>query len=295
NAVFLSIIGAFSFSCGVTFGRRAVTYVSDAALGIMITVPLAVPFFMLILIFTGESGSIFSFSWQSYLWLSAAGVFIFILGRSLNLKSVQLIGANTTAVLLRVNPLVSVILGISLLGEIVTWELAVGALLIVFGVMLVGVNPQTFRSGKNMFSGIPSRAYIYGIGCGLARGVSPIMIKMGLSGSESPVAGVFISFLAATIVLSISLLSSSRREALARMTGRATSFFILMGLGGIGGQLMNFLALDIAPVSLVAPIFALEPVFLLGLSYLFNRKLEVFSKNVIIGIITAVVGTILLV
>ncbi len=186
NAVFLSLIGAFSYALGGTFGRRAVMHVSDAALGIMITVPPGVPFFMLVLIFTGEIGSIFSFSWQSYLWLSAAGFFIFILGRSLNLKSLQLIGANATVILTRINPLVSVILGISLLGETVTWELVVGALLIVFGVTLVGINPQMFRSGNNLFSGIPSRAFLYGIGTGLARGVAPIMIKMGLSGSESP-------------------------------------------------------------------------------------------------------------
>ncbi len=68
-----------------------------------------------------------------------------------------------------------------------------------------------------------------------------------------------------------------------------------MSLCGISGTLVSFLAFDIAPVSLVAPFLALEPVFLLVLSYLFSRKLEVFGKAVIIGIISAVVGTILLV
>ncbi|MFC1894139.1 EamA family transporter [Chloroflexota bacterium] len=139
------------------------------------------------------------------------------------------------------------------------------------------------------------RGFLYGIGTGLARGIAPIMIKMGLSGSESPVAGAFISFSAATIILGVTLWNRKRRAALANMTGRAMSLFILMSLCGISGQLMNFLALDIAPVSLVAPVFALSPVFVLVLSFLFNRKLEVFGKNVIIGLIAAVVGTILLV
>ncbi len=295
NAVFLSIIGAFSYACSSIFARRAVMHVSDAVLGVMITVPLGVPFFMIILIFTGQMGSILSFSWQSYLLLSTAGFLAFVLGRALHLKSLQLIGANTTTILTRVNPLVAVILGVSFLGEVVTWELVVGVLLIVFGIMLVGVNPQMFRSGKSMFSRIPRRAFTYGIGSGLAWGVAPILMKMGLSGSGSPVAGAFISFSAATIILSVTLLNSKRRVALAGMTGSAVSFFVLQSLCGSTANLVRYLALDIAPVSLVAPIFALEPVFLLVLSFLFNRKLEVFGKAVIIGIIAAVVGAILLV
>ncbi len=295
NAVFLSIIGAFCYGSSNMFARRAVMHVSDASLGVMITVPLSVPFFMIILIFTGQMGSIFSFSWQSYLWLSAVGFNTFILARSLNLNSIQLIGANRTAILVRVSPLISVILGVSILGEVVTWELVVGVLLIVFGIMLVGVNPQMFRSGKSMLSGIPIRGYIYGISTGLAIGVTPILVKMGLSGSGSPIAGAFISFSAATIILSVTLWNSKRRVALAGMTGSAVSFFILYSLFTSTANLVRYLALDIAPVSLVAPVFALSPVFLLVLSFLFNRKLEVFGKNVIIGLIAAVVGTILLV
>ncbi|MFC1894080.1 EamA family transporter, partial [Chloroflexota bacterium] len=164
NAVFLSLIGAFSFAFGITIGRRAVMHVSDATLGVMITVPLGVPFFMLVLISTGEIGSIFTFSWQSFVWLATAGVVNFVLASSLNFKSLQLIGANTTSILTRVNPLISVVLGISLLGETVTWELVVGALLIVFGISLVGVNPQMFRGGRSVFSGIPRRAFMYAIG-----------------------------------------------------------------------------------------------------------------------------------
>ncbi|MFC1894173.1 EamA family transporter, partial [Chloroflexota bacterium] len=275
--------------------RRAVIQVLDAALGVMITVPLAVPFFMIILICTGQIDSILGFSWQSYLWLSAAGCNSFILARSLNLKSLQLIGANATVILTRVNPLVSVILGVSILGEAVTWELVLGVLLIVFGVILVGVNPQMFRSGKNMFSGIPRRAFMYGIGTGLVRGFSPIFIKMGLSGSGSPVAGAFIAFSAATIILSASLLHNKRRVALAGITGSAVGFFALQSLCSSTANLMRYTALDMAPVSVVAPIFAIAPVFILLFSFLFNRKLEVFSKNVIIGIIAVVVGAILLV
>ncbi|MFC1893064.1 EamA family transporter [Chloroflexota bacterium] len=295
NAVFLSIIGAFSYGLGNILGRRAVIQVTDATLGALVILPLSLPFFIIILIFTGQLGSVLSFSWQSYFWLSAAGIVAIASGGPLFLKSMQLIGANVTAVLTRVNPLVSVVLGIAVLGEAVTWEILLGVVLIVFGIILIGVNPQIFRRRKNMFLGIPNRAFLYGIGAGLAWGIGPILVKMGLSDSGSPIAGVFISYLAATIMWSLTLLSSKRRVALASMKVAAVMFFTLQGLFNYTAQLMMYLALYVAPVILVAPLFALQPVFILVLSFLFNRKLEMFGKNVIIGVVAAVVGTILLV
>ncbi|MFC1894002.1 EamA family transporter [Chloroflexota bacterium] len=116
NAVFLSIIGAFSFAFGDVFARRAVVQVLDAALGLLIIIPLALPFFTIILIFTSQIGSILSFSWPSYLWLSAAGIVTFVLGGPLYLKSVQLVGANATSIITRFHPLFSVIIGVSILG-----------------------------------------------------------------------------------------------------------------------------------------------------------------------------------
>jgi uncharacterized membrane protein len=54
-------------------------------------------------------------------------------------------------------------------------------------------------------------------------------------------------------------------------------------------------ALGLAPASVVAPLVSITPVFLLVFSFLFNRKLEIFSRSVIIGTVTVVMGTILLI
>ncbi len=295
SAAAFAIAGAFSFAAGTLVTRRGVIKVVDTAVGVLIATPLSVLFFVLVLLAMGQIGSIFSFSWQSYLWLSAAGILHFVVGRYLFFNCVQLVGANITSIITRVSPLVAVILGISILGEPLTWELAVGALLIVFGVMLMGLNPQMFRSGQGLFTGISGKALLMGISAGLAWGLTPVMVKLGLSGSSSPVAGVFISYSAATVVLSAYLWDRNRRAALASMTRRGLGLFGLVGLVSSTAHLLRYVALGMAPASVVAPIFGTSPVFLLVLSFLFNRKLEMFNKAIIIGTIAAVLGTILIV
>ena len=290
-----ALLSALSYAFNSIFLRRAVVRVSDATIGTLISVPMAVPFVIVALVVTGQFSRIFDFSWQSYLWLAAAGIVHYVVGRSLYYSGVQLVGANITGILWRVNAPVAVILGISLLGEPLTWQLVTGVLLIVFGITVTGLNPQMLGTVKGQFSRIPPKALIFGFGAGVSWGISPILIKMGLRDFGSPVAGVFISFLAATIVLGISLLGHGRRTILAGMAGRTVGLFLGAGVCSCIANLTRYTALSLAPASAITPLVSTSPIFVLGLSYLINRKLEIFSKPVIIGTIAVVLGSILLV
>ncbi len=291
----LAILGALTFAFSGIVTRRAVIRVVNAAAGVLITVPLGVPFFLLILIATGQTGSVLGFSWQSYAWLSAAGIIHFVAGRSLSYGCVQLVGQNMANVLHRVSPLVAVVLGVSILGETLTWQLIVGVLLIVGGITLAVLTPQMLRRGRGLFSGIPRKAILLGAGAGLSWGITPILIKLGLNGSGSPVAGAFISYSVATIVLSFFLWNPNTRAAFMSIKSRALGLFLLVGLLAATAQLLRYTALDTTPASVVSPLFSTSPIFQLILAFLFNRKLEVFNRMVIVGTMAVVVGSILLV
>jgi len=139
------------------------------------------------------------------------------------------------------------------------------------------------------------KALILGLGAGVAWGLAPIFAKMGLRGAGSPLAGLFISFLAATIVLIFSLVSPGRRQLISRINTKAAGLFFLGGLFSCTANFCRYAALKLIPASVVTPIVATSPVFLLIFSYLFNRNLEIFSRPVIIGTMIVVVGTVLLV
>ncbi|MFC1980226.1 EamA family transporter, partial [Chloroflexota bacterium] len=217
-----------------------------------------------------------------------------VVARSLFYRCVQLYGANVSQVLLNSFPLFTVALGVSLLNEPLTWNLVGGVLLIVGGIMIISLNPQMFRRGQGLFSGIPRKAFLLGISVGLCVGISPIMIKIGLSGQTSPVVGVFISYTAAIVILGLSLVNHNRRVAISNMKVGTIGLFVLSGLFMGATQLARYTALSMAPASIVEPIFAIAPVFVLTLSFLFNRKLEVFSAPVIAGTIAVIIGAILI-
>jgi uncharacterized membrane protein len=152
-----------------------------------------------------------------------------------------------------------------------------------------------FQKGQRLFSVMPRRAYVLSIGIGLSWGISPIFVKLGLQGSGSPLAGAFISYLAATIILGATLLGRNKRAGLVgTKTGGALKFFCFSGLFSATAHLMRYIALSLSPASVVAPIASTSPIFIILLSFVFNRNLEMFSLTVIMGIIAVVAGSILL-
>ncbi len=290
-----ALLTASSFAMNGIFLRRAVLKVSDASLGTLITIPMGVPFFFLMLTFTGQLQSILTFSWQEYAWLSLAGIIQFVVGRSFSYNCVQLVGANVASILRRIDIFVTVVIAICLLHEPLSGQLAIGVLLIIFGITYAGVGIQMNKNTIGQFSKIPKKALVFGLGNGLAWGLGPIFMKLGLKGDGSPIAGVFISFLAATAFLSITLVHQSRRSSIGHITGKAAVLFLIGGCFGWTANLFRFVALSLAPASIVTPLVSTSPVFLLIFSFLFNRNLEIFSKPVIIGTITVVIGSIILI
>jgi len=292
TTVLLAVLGALSFAINGIFTRRGVLKVADPAVGALISVPLSVPFFLLILATMGELGSIASFSWQAYAWLIAAGITHFVIGRSFNYRLVRMVGANLASVINRFTPLVSVILGITVLSEPFSWRLALGVFLILGGLFITTINRKE-NDLKNI-STVTGKVWLTGLLVGISWGISPIFIKIGLGDSGSPIAGAFVSYAGATVILSSNMLSESGRANLRSTKGAALFFFCIAGLFSATAQLLRYVALSIGAASVVQPVFSLSPLFLLVLSFLFNRKIEAFGPTVIIGILAAVGGTILL-
>ena len=126
-------------------------------------------------------------------------------------------------------------------------------------------------------------------------GVAPIFVKLGLDGIGSPVAGAFISFVAATASLSLSLLNQRIRISISATSGRAAGLFFTAGLFSFAANFVRYIALKLAPASVVTPLASTVPVFVLIFSFVFNRKLEIFNTRMVLGAISVVIGTLFLV
>ena len=291
----LAILSSLSFSFSAMSLRWVVVKVSDATLGTFISIPLSLFFYFMLLIATGQVGSLTGFEWQSYLWLSLAGVLNFVIGFSLYYSGTKLIGANINTSLTRFSIVVALVLGVTILSEPVSWHLVAGSLLIMFGLIIVGLHPDLFRGTMKLPSGIPLKGILFGLGAGIFWGLGAILIRLGLQGSPSPIAGAVISFSVATLGLGFSLLQDKRRHALFNMEAKHALFFCVHGFLASMGNLLRFLALDVSPASVVVPLISTFPVLTIVLSFIFTRKLEIFNVNVIIGAVAVVIGSILVV
>lgn len=291
----LALLAAMSFSLNKVVIRRAVVNVSDATIGILISVPTAIPLFFLILILENRVDTIFSFSWEGYFWMSLAGILHFVIGRGLNYKCVQLVGANLANILSRADIPTSVVIGVFWLKEPLSWRLILGVSAIIVGITLAGLNTRMIRDKYSQLTKIPPGAFVFGFGCGLAWGIAPIFVKLGLRNSDSPTAGALISFSAAALFLFFSLLKQKKRSALIGMPAGAAGFFLIGGLFSCAANLLRYIALGLAPASVVTPLVSITPIFGLIFAFIFNRNIEIFSRPVIIGTVTVVVGTIILI
>lgn len=290
-----ALLCALSFSFSIIVARRALTKNSEVLLGVFISISISLPFFLIILMVSGQLGSLAGFTVNGYVWLSMAGVLHFIVGRWFFFKSVQLSGANIASILRRIDSLVALFLGVTFLSEPLSFQLVAGVLLIVCGIVLTGMNPGMLRSGGISFSKRPPMALFFGFGTGLLWGATPILMKLGLAGGGSPVAGVFISFAAATVALSFSFLSRHRRLLLTGMSKNIIGLYCITGLLAGVANLFRFVALKLSAVSVVTPLLSTEPLILLVISFWLNRKLEVFNAPVVMGAIAVVVGAVFLV
>jgi drug/metabolite transporter (DMT)-like permease len=189
----------------------------------------------------------------------------------------------------------AVALGVIVLGETVTVPMLLGIILVVAGVGLVGWNPWQSRQSKTSFANLGPKGILTGVGAGVCFGVSPLMVKMALNSFSSPIAAVFISFSGAAVLHAILHVKGEKRALLLRMDNRTFWLFSLSGLMIVFAQLSRFFALSMAPISVITPLFDVSPLMVIALSFFFNRKLEVFSKTVIIAAVIVVAGSLLLI
>jgi len=177
-----------------------------------------------------------------------------------------------------------------------TVNTAIGSALIVIGPAAL-FWPERKGSNKTLTHSSKPRLSRKGITAALLTaacyGISPLFIKWGLQQGGSALAGTFISYASASLVLFATMINPDRREAVVTMERRALAWFAISGFFVGLAQLCRYIALKLSPISIAGPLTATTPIFLLLLSFILNRNLESFRFTVILGAILVVIGTLM--
>jgi bacterial/archaeal transporter family protein len=289
-------VGAGMLFAGSTVAARKAAYLlGEAYTTTAVGIFLGVPFFAVVVSIAGEWDKLLAASWGLLLRLAAAGVIHFIIGRVLSYEAYRLIGANKATPFQMTNLVYSIALSAFFLGESITVYTIVGAAGIFAGTSLISTEqrsvtePSTGRLNNNV------KGILLALAGALCWGVTPVIIKPAVAEIGSPFVGVFVSYLAAAAVFALFYIMKEPRQHLARVSTRDI-FYSVVG-GGIfaaAGQLLHYAALGGGPASLVVPLVNTTVLFTFFLSFFINRRIEVFTARIVIGMVVALAGTFIL-
>jgi uncharacterized membrane protein len=213
-----------------------------------------------------------------------AGLIGTVAGRMLRFLAIEAVGASISAGFMNLTPLVSSLLAILLLGERVTMPIMVGTLVIVLGTMLLSTGGRSLGV-RPVLLWLPALS-------ATCFGVVAILRKVGLSGA-APIPGAAVNVSTALVVFTAFLLASGQAGAM-RCSGRSLLYFVVAGLAENLSVFLVILALSMGAVSVVAPLTNVAPIFVLLLSAIFLRGIEILNARVIGGTLLIVLGAFLI-
>lgn len=217
-------------------------------------------------------------------YFAVAGLIGTAVGRLLRFFSIEAVGASISAAFLNLTPLVASVLAVLLLGERVTVPLVAGTVVIVVGTTLLSVGGQRVgvRPAKLVLPVLSAACF----------GLVAVIRKAALA-DIGPLPGFAVNVTAALVAFAAFLLASGQRDAM-RCRGRSLAVFVAAGVAENLAVLLVIVALSLGTVSVVAPLANVTPIFVLALSGVFLRGLEVLNGRIVAGTILTVLGAALI-
>lgn len=294
----LSLASAAFFGLNNVTVRRGVMSASVLQ-GMAITVPLGLPVFLLFLPFFGGAAELLGLSAESVFWLSAAGIVHFVIGRYGNYKAIAALGATLSTPVQQLSVLVSLVLALVWLDETLTGVKVAGLLLVLVGpALVVGRRKQGKAAAKaKSFTPRYGPGFFWGAVCAVGYGVSPLLVVWGMGEARSipaALAGLIVSYVAASVVVLALVMAMGGARYLRGMDRGAPGWFLASTVFVALSQMLRYMALAVAPVSVVVPIQRLSVVFRVIFGAMFNRDAEIMDGAVVFGILLSVVGAVAL-
>lgn len=277
--IIVALLSAASWAFAtVVFDRigKVVPYVGITFLKGIFSIILMI----VLLIFTGglHDIGIWEFS-----FLSLSGIIGISLGDSLFFKSLQDLGAKVQVIFFLLGQIFTMILSLLLLGELLSLEQYIGAVVLLTGIVIVIWGKQDNHPNK-----------VRGIVCGLFSilcfSVSAIMVKMAIAEVEVITATFYRMLFGTIFTLGFGVVGKQLPLWIKPLKDKRLLILFILNVFVItyGGFLLSMVAVKLISVSLVSVLGTTEPVFVLLFAYLINK--DKIAKQEVIGTIITLIG-----
>lgn len=311
--VLFGVLAAASFGFNNASARRGVLS-GGPIQGLLISMPIGIVMFGLFAWVFGQWQDTGAMTLADVGFLAAGGFMHFVWGRYCNIRSLAAIGSNLAGPVQQTQLLLALGLAIWLLGEVLTPFKILGIVLVVSAPAYILRQRAKVRAreavaakqesaaaetdgeekDKPKFTPRMAEGYIFALLAAVGFGTSPVLVKAGLTGNGLAFVGGFISSVAAMAVVILLLAIPSQLKDARAMNRESAKWFTYSGVGVTMSHLFRYLALGLAPVTVVQPLQSMSLLFRMIFGYFINRDHEAFDRYVIVGICLSFVGAVAL-
>jgi drug/metabolite transporter (DMT)-like permease len=294
-SLILALLAALVFAIGIVLVRKAAGAAGEAFTVTAMAIFAGIPFFAIAISASGGWSNFIQISWKPLVMLAVAGIIHFVIGRLAAYESWRVIGANRGTPISQLSPIPTLILSWIFLQETPTFYVFFGVLLMMAGVLLISQEKSNPANEKKLTARERLTGIMLSLVAALCWGVTPVLIKPGVQQAGSAAVGSFISYLAAGLGICLLLFNSKRRDDFSRLSFKKNVVpMAIAGLFTAGGQLLYYTALGKGQANTVTPLVTIEVLFIYIISYFANRRGEVFTLKIALGMLAMVAGTFLL-
>ena len=306
-AVILAFLSACGFASGSVLMRISTQYVPPPAATFFTVLVGAV--LITSIAFAVNFDEIKTLPLEVYGWITAMGILAYCIARVLHNWALRMVGATRAVPMISLQPLMAFAIGFLILGERPNLLVTIGTPIVVGGILLV-VMPRPSRiSGRTGAAGsaqagargagqieVRKLGYLLAIGGSMAFVTRDAISRhvLGELALAPPfvVSGFALVFGGAILFAFIhrSVFNSVRNLPM-RYVGICCLAGLLQGLAVAS----LFHAFSRAPVTIVTPIYASQPIIALALASVFLRQLESVDWLLAAGTVLSVAGVILVI
>lgn len=291
-AVILAFLSACGFASGSVLMRVGTQYVPPPAATFFTVLVGAV--LITAIAFAVNFDEIKTLPLEVYGWVTAMGILAYCVARVLHNWALRMVGATRAVPMISLQPLMAFAIGFLILGERPNLLVTIGTPIVVGGILLV-VMPRRSAGETNRVE-VRKLGYLLAIGGSMAFVTRDAISRhvLGALALAPPfvVSGFALVFGGAILFAFIhrSVINSIRNLPL-KYVGICCLAGLLQGLAVAS----LFHALSRAPVTVVTPIYASQPIIALVLASVFLRQLESVDWLLAVGTLLSVGGVILVI
>ena len=229
---------------------------------------------------------------EVYGWITVMGILAYCVARVLHNTALQMVGAARTVPMISMQPLMAFAIGFLILGERPNLLITIGTPIIVGGLLLVMI-PRRREPGTIE---IRKLGYLLAFGGSLAfvtRDAISRHVLGGLALAPPFVVSGFALVIGGAILFAFihrGVINSIRHQPM-KYVGICCLAGLLQGIAVAS----LFHALSRAPVTIVTPIYASQPIIALALAAVFLRQMESLNWVLAVGTVLSVGGVIMVI